>query len=225
VTRLERFVQVVRFAVLVVVVIASLATIWGSHRRANADDFTEDLAAGDVESFSVGPTDLIQPGWQFSCGAGTANEQSPVAAWTTGPWPWQRFSFSTNELSGGQREARKLVEDAGLEATNPGTNWVALGAFAAFLVVVAAIAYGPQPRRFTKWGAFWMATLPLGVGQVWLLVAEAPWSRAASATAEPLPHRRQVQTPEGDSRRTWFVPFLAAVFTGSVVTSLLHQLP
>lgn len=216
----------VRFAVLAVVVITSLAAVWGSYRHAEPDDFTEDLAAGDVESYSVGPTDLIEPGWRFSCTVGAVDEQSPVVVWTTGPWPWQRFQFSTNELSGAPKKALKLGEAAGLQATPPpGANWVAISAFVAFLVVVAAIAYGPQPRRFTKWGAFWMATLPLGVGQVWLLVAEAPWSRAASARPELLPHRTQAQTPEGDPRRTWFVPFLAAVLTGSVVSALLHQLP
>jgi hypothetical protein len=212
----------VRFAVLGVVVITSVAAIWGSYRHANSDDFTEDLAAGEVESYTVGPTDLIEPGWRFSCTVGAVDEQSPIAVWTTGPWPWQRFWFSTNELSGGQRQTLRLGDAAGLEATPlPGANWVAIGAFLAFLLVVATIVYGPQPRRFTKWGAFWMATVPLGVGQVWLLVAEAPWSRGASATAEPLPHGRQAETAEGDRRMTWVIPFVSSVVGGLIVSTLL----
>jgi hypothetical protein len=211
-----------RFAVLVLAVLTSLAALWGATRQAGTDDFIEDVAAGDVESFVVGPSDLMEPGWRFSCTVGAVNEQSPVAVWTTGPWPWQRFWFSTNELRGGARKVTRLAEDAGLEpGSPPGANWIAIGAFVAFMVVVATIVYGPQPRRFTKWGAFWMATLPLGVGQVWLLVAEAPWSRAASATEEPLPHSRQVQSAEGDARTTWTIPFIASVVGGVIVNALL----
>jgi hypothetical protein len=220
-TRVERFVQVVRFAALGVVVVTSLATVWGSYRHADVGDLQRDLAAGQVESFDVGPADLFEPGWRFSCTVGAVQDVGPVTVWTTGPWPWQRFS--TSDLS--ERQAIRLGRAAGFELRTPGPNWVAIGSLIAFLSVVGAIVFGPQPRRFTKWGAFWIAMLPLGVGQVWLLVTEAPWSRAASARPEPLPHRTQAQAPEGDPRRTWFVPFLAAVLTGSVVTSLLHQLP
>lgn len=221
-TWVQKVVQVVRFAVLGVVVVTTAAALWGSYRQASSEDFTEDLAAGEVESYTGGPTDLIEPGWRFSCTVGAVDEQSPMTVWTTGPWPWQRFGFSTNELRGGQGRALRLGEAAGLEATPlPGTNWVAIGAFLAFLLVVATIVSGPQPRRFTKWGAFWMATLPLGVGQVWLLVAEAPWSRAASATDELLPHRQQAQTAQGDRRMTWVLPFVWSVVGGLVVNLLL----
>ncbi len=220
-SRFEKFVQVVRLAAIVIVAATSVGTIWSSYRHADVGDLRRDLAAGDVQSYQAGPPDLVEPGWHVSCTIGAVQETSVVTAWTTGPWPWQRFSSS--DLS--EREAIRLGRAAGMQLATPGTNWVAIGGIFGFIVVVATIVFGPQPRRFTKWGAFWISTLPLGVGEIWLLLTEAPWSRAASALPEPLPHSKQAQTPEGDPRRTWFVPFLAAVFSGTVVTALLYQLP
>lgn len=216
-SRFDKIVQVVRFAVIAIVVATSVGAIAGSYRQAGGHEFQDDLSAGEVESYLVGPADLIEPGWRFSCTFGAVQEESPVTAWTTGPWPWQRFA--TDDLR--PRQADHMGRAAGLEPVPIGTNWVAFSGLMAFLVVVAAIVYGPQPRRFTKWGAFWMATLPFGVGQIWLLVAEAPWSRATSALTEPLPHRKQAQTTEGDPRKTWVIPFVSSIVSGLIVNGFL----
>jgi hypothetical protein len=34
----------------------------------------------------------------------------------------------------------------------------------------------PQPRRATRWGWFWVFSIPLGLGILWWLLDEHPWS-------------------------------------------------
>jgi hypothetical protein len=107
-----------------------------------------------------------------------------------------------------------LAQDAGVSVTAPGTPWPLLVMGIAYLLVLGTVLFGPQPRRVTRWAAFWVVTVPLGIGVLWLLAREAPWSRTASALPEPLPHSSQKDTPAGDARFTGGPAFLVAVMAG-----------
>ena len=63
----------------------------------------------------------------------------------------------------------------------------------ALLLLLALLAFGPQPRRLTKWGWTWLLlVLPLSAGPALLLAREAPWSRRATAEREPVDRRDSV---------------------------------
>ena len=63
---------------------------------------------------------------------------------------------------------------------------LALLAFIGLVVLV----FGPQPRRRTKWGTFWMLGIPAGVGLVWWVLTDSPWSAKTDALPEPAPRQR-----------------------------------
>ena len=96
----------------------------------------------------------------------------------------------------------------------------------AFLVMaglVGLLVAGPQPRRFTKWGWFWLITLlPAGLGAVWWLLREAPWDRHMSAEP-PLPPRvtRHRYDPTGRVRRGGWTGLLAGLVLGQLLAVLL----
>lgn len=104
------------------------------------------------------------------------------------------------------------------------TPWFLLVTGIAHLLVLGTVLFGPQPRRFTRWAAFWWVTMPLGVGAVWLLVREAPWSRTASALPELSPHGKQKLTAEGDPRFTGGPAFLVTFLVGTVLNVVVGSL-
>jgi hypothetical protein len=58
------------------------------------------------------------------------------------------------------------------------------------LVGLLVLIFGPQPRRRTKWGTFWMLGIPAGVGLVWWVLTDSPWSATTDALPEPAPRQR-----------------------------------
>jgi hypothetical protein len=56
--------------------------------------------------------------------------------------------------------------------------------------LVLALVGGPQPRRLTKWGTFWVLLIPGGLGVAWWLCCDAPWNRNLQRLPEPLPRWR-----------------------------------
>ncbi len=92
------------------------------------------------------------------------------------------------------------------------------------LLVVWLLVHGPQPRRFTKWGWFWLiAVLPAGIGAVWYLLREAPWG--ARASAWPALGPRQTRNPHdanGPVRRGGWLALLFAVVLAQPAGGLLQ---
>jgi hypothetical protein len=104
-------------------------------------------------------------------------------------------------------------------------GWPALVPGAASVVALLALlvlVLGPQPRRLTKWGVFWVLGVPGLAGIAWWLVREAPWSPQMSALAEPAP--RAVGGFLGISRRSGGTGFLALLGATVVVSLVLLAL-
>ena len=57
----------------------------------------------------------------------------------------------------------------------------------AWLIMLFVLITGPQPRLATTWAASWVMLLPGGLGLIWLLTNEAPWSRRVASLPEPAP--------------------------------------
>jgi hypothetical protein len=93
--------------------------------------------------------------------------------------------------------------------------------FAALILLVM----GPQPRRFTKWGQFWLLGIPAGVGLLWWVLRDAPFDAAMRAVPEPAPRARGVIG--GDVvRRSGAVGFgwalLGSAVLSAVVLGVVH---
>lgn len=76
--------------------------------------------------------------------------------------------------------------------------YLGLAWLAWLVLLVWVIVTGPQPRRVTKWAAFWVTGVWL-VGTLWWLLREAPWSPSASEEPEPVDSRVR-QTLDGRQR-------------------------
>jgi hypothetical protein len=203
--------QVIRWLLLLAIVGGSTFALLTSYRAVGAADYRAALASGDVTSVSLGAPD--GPALRLELNVGSQSNDADRVAWTTGPLPWQRFSTDDVQTT----KAYRLAQEAGVPVATPDTPWWLLATAIAYLLVLGTVLFGPQPRRFTRWAAFWWVTMPLGVGAVWLLVREAPWSRTASAMPELLPHGKQKLTAEGDPRFTGGLAFLVTVLVGTVV--------
>jgi hypothetical protein len=84
------------------------------------------------------------------------------------------------------------------------------------LVGVLVLIFGPQPRRRTKWGTFWMLGIPAGVGLVWWVLTDSPWSAATDALPEPAPRQRGPVLGIVD-RRGGGIMFLIAIALSIVI--------
>jgi len=84
------------------------------------------------------------------------------------------------------------------------------------LVGVLLVIFGPQPRRRTKWGTFWMLGIPAGVGLAWWVLTDSPWSATTDALPEPAPRQRG-PVPGIVERRGGGVMFLIALALSLVI--------
>ncbi|MFF5173348.1 hypothetical protein ACFY3U_12000 [Micromonospora sp. NPDC000089] len=84
------------------------------------------------------------------------------------------------------------------------------------LGVLVTLVLGPAPVRGTRWFWFWVLTGgPLGLGVLWWLARERPWT-----AAQPPP-----PTPNGrEPRDRWYVGLLGAVAASLVASLLLYGL-
>jgi len=66
------------------------------------------------------------------------------------------------------------------------------------LVTVLMIGFmmsGPQPRRMTKWGAFWAYLIPYSIGIFYVLLRDSPFNQRMNLLDEPRPKDRIVVDP------------------------------
>ena len=85
-------------------------------------------------------------------------------------------------------------------------------------IMIGILLYGRQPRRMTKWGAFWSYLIPYSLGIFCALLRDSPWNRRMSLLPEPAAGERVVVDPmtgEGITRYGgWTMFFVSAVIAG-----------
>jgi hypothetical protein len=108
-------------------------------------------------------------------------------------------------VDGGSGHFVRLAEARGLPHLDLTSNAAArLGRVldVGWLLALALMLAHRQPRRATPWAWFWISTTTLGLGLLWWLLEERPWSQHAMAQPDLLPPRAQRRLPGGDPRVT-----------------------
>lgn len=96
----------------------------------------------------------------------------------------------------------------------------------AVLLLLALLAFGPQPRRLTKWGWTWLLlVLPQFAGPALLLWREAPWSRRATAEREPVDRHDSVPGVRTTGGVALVLVLVVSVLLAGLATMLVTVTP
>jgi hypothetical protein len=212
--------------------------------RASSEDFFGDLAAGRVHSVQPGTFDKYpaagfrlrpwaqDPGQEQTSMAGVlwvgrygAVYQADLEYGPTGVSDGfiepEQLDVMATAAAAAKRTGHKTPAESS-QLNPPGTPFLPLAVGAVMFLIVFLLVKGPEPRRFTRWGWFWIiAFLPAGLGAVWYLLREAPWN-ARTSELWPLPrHARGLAEPIGPRRTGGWVGLICALVAGQMLSVLL----
>ena len=92
------------------------------------------------------------------------------------------------------------------------------------VLMVGILLYGPQPRRMTKWGAFWAYLIPFNIGIFYALIRDSPWNATMNRLPEPTRGDRVVVDPvtnEVIPRSGGWTLFFSALIAGLAISLVL----
>jgi hypothetical protein len=204
-----------RWPILAFVVAAQIGAILLFPVKASPGDLASDLAAGRVRSVDVGSFEHdLRVGYGLRLYTANQDLTSKIAVrWVTSSGLCYQTDLRslTSDTTGVAVDPDTLDVAATIRATArtsgvptpkimPGTSLLELlvtgAAVASWALAVLLLVAGPEPRRFTRWGTFWLLCLPGGVGIIWWLLREAPWNEQISAIP-PLPRGQRGQRADG----------------------------
>lgn len=217
--------------VLALLIVASAAfAFWGTPRAASQDEMARAVKAGDVRAID---TSAGRYGLEFALTAVRSDDVPAEVLWEDGSgrlhrtdlWSLsQGYTGTDGEPTDVPATIVATAESAGRTAptvdagVGPAT-WSAVPLWLLGIGALALLVRGPQPRRVTKWGMFWLLWIPLGVGLCWWLARDAPFSRAMNETASPEPRKKGLQ-PTGVRRNGGGLAFLVA-WGASILVGML----
>ncbi|GAA3960971.1 hypothetical protein GCM10022629_89190 [Amorphoplanes auranticolor] len=191
--------QVLRVAFVLGWVAWAALTWWVSPREGTLDDARADLTAGRVTTYEWGrgwsdATGLFSPGRpQLE----SADTDGPVFLWNTGDGrqhyitvpggvpadvvdPAAQPRSVTPEGESLAAALRVFHAHDGPEAWPVGTLISGLSLAGVILFLWALVSASAPPAGGTRWFWFWLVgTAPLGLGLLWWLTRERPWSSRA----------------------------------------------
>ncbi len=206
-----------RWPLLAVILVVDVLALLSAPVGATPDDLAADLGAGRVRVAQVGqlePTGWMLPG--FPGRQVDASAPRRAIRWTTIYGATYQVPVSRLPVTAPQQLSDQQVVDlvaatataAGRAAPRVSTarltdtpDHLAAAAFLAWLLILAMMMLGPEPRRCTRFGWFWLLGIPGGFGLAWFLLREAPWSREA-VVLQPLPPGKVRRRP-GEPRLRW----------------------
>jgi hypothetical protein len=176
--------------------------LWGTPRYSSQDDFARALKAGDVAAVSLAdqgrygleagpsgvtvaasPTSVV---WESSDGRLHRTDLQPLSVGDPGS-PGDATDLSRTIAATWRAAGHDApLFDQGLGIAGRSATPLGLLTLAALFWIIA----GPQPRRVTKWGMFWLLFIPLGVGLAWWLARDAPFVERLHRAAAPPPRAR-----------------------------------
>ena len=106
------------------------------------------------------------------------------------------FDASGNVVSDAKVDIPRSIEATARAAGAPAPDQTSLGwaghlgdpLAALEVAALLLLVMGPQPRRFTKWGQFWLLGIPAGAGLLWWVLRDVPFDARMRAVPEPPPH-------------------------------------
>ncbi|GLW30426.1 hypothetical protein Areg01_33660 [Actinoplanes regularis] len=227
-----------RAALLAAWLAAAASTWWSAPRQATYDDARAAIAEKRLTVYQWGDSwdsNDARP-WFGGATLRSTDTQGPIFAWRTSDsrvhWA-DTEDFGEVTLTGAVDEknysgtgAAGIAQDltaAGLQdrAATVGTRnpWVAGAGVVAALVTLAVLVAGPAPVLGTRWYWFWLTTtVPYGLGLVFWLFRDRPWSRTARAAR---------RADGGQRRDRGWLGLLAGILLSlliGVVVSVLHSL-
>ena len=197
--RLSRWWSVLRAALLVMWLVAAAASWWSAPRQASYGEAKAAVAEGRLTAYQWGDSwDSSGPRpWFDGSTLQSTGAQGPIFAWCTsdGRVRWadtddfgelsltgnvEEDSYSGPGAAGIAQELKAAAMEDRAGAVDTRNPWIAgVGAVlaVAFLGIVVA---GPAPVLGTRWFWFWLTwTAPYGLGLVFWLLRDRPWSRTA----------------------------------------------
>ncbi len=191
-------------------VVGFLGWLFATPPEAKPADLVKDLQQGVVDSYEVGSLEDFKP--FRGLGIDDPSDSAGVVVWCASPLRCKHVQIDDliaslpedDGLSGVGPAAEHLDGAAATDAfalnfvqhyaaanvppeqrTYPWLRELAVVWPVVWLVMLFVLVTGPQPRRATKWAVFWLLAIPGGLGMLWVLAREAPWSRRAVALPEP----------------------------------------
>ena len=210
--------RVVWAALLALATLASVSALLSTPLRAQEGEFIHALRSGEITTVAVGTSAGFYSGYGFNAtGFNPTGFDDPgdiAVAWVN------RFGFRRQavlqQLGGLAQGAEttpstaRLDPSASIAATarslgavaptvvQPGglrfdrLKWLSVPLF---ILMIGILVYGRQPRRMTKWGAFWAYLIPYSVGMFYVLLRDSPWNRRMALMSEPGARDRVVVDP------------------------------
>ncbi|WP_326552246.1 hypothetical protein [Micromonospora sp. NBC_01813] len=232
-----RWWSVLRLGLVLLWLFAAVTAWWTAPRQQSYDQATADVAAGRVVAYQWGENwDAGRRTWFGSAVLRSSDELGPVFAWRTtdGRVRWTDTStFGQRTATGtatagrftgpgaaaiGQELRAAGLEDRASGVQSAGQVGTGIG-FVLGVVFLAIVVGGPAPVRGTRWYWFWLVYLaPFGLGLLFWLARDRPWSGVAAAP----PGVVDLGGQRRDSGiRGFAVGLLAAILIG-LLTVFLH---
>jgi hypothetical protein len=223
--------SVLRIAAVLLWVVWAALSWWSQPRHATVEQARADLAAGRLVSYEWGDSWESNVTWRWAepPTLESSGTYGPLFAWKTADLRVHyarldasdsaftlRGTVDESQYSG--KEAASLaeaVQAAGHGSGFPGNGTsrllmlVSLSLALPFLVVLVT---GPAPAVGTRWFWYWLvSTVPLGLGLLYWLGRERPWSSTATTPDGP---------PGKENRHRWYVG-LGCGFVTTIVFGLV----
>ncbi|WP_436531005.1 hypothetical protein [Actinoplanes sp. HUAS TT8] len=236
--------RVLRVALLVLWLLAAAGSWWTAPRQVGYDEARAAIADKSLTVYQWGDTwdSNSRFVWFAAATLLSSGQPGPTFAWRTadGRVRWadtESFDQVTTTVavdgySGpGAAGLAQQLQAAGLENRSgsveaPGP-WATGAAAVLALAVLVVIIAGPAPVLGTRWFWFWLTSLaPLGLGVIFWLLRDRPWSRSARPAEQPGRPWSRVTRAGASRDRGWFglVLGLLAAFLLGVVLTVLNSL-
>lgn len=226
-----------RLGLVLLWLFAAVTAWWTAPRQQSYDQATADIAAGRVVAYQWGERwDAGPRAWFSPAALRSSGQLGPVFAWRTSDG---RVRWTDTEVSGdfpvtgaadlgnfagpGAAAIGQELRAAGLEdrvggVQSAGRVGTRIG-FVLGVVFLAVVVGGPAPVRGTRWYWFWLVYLvPFGLGLLFWLARDRPWSGVAAAPPGVVDLGGQRRN---SGIRGFAVGLLAAILIG-LLTLLLH---
>ena len=212
-TRSAATYRVIRVVMLVLTTLATMVVLLITPFKAEEGEFIHALRSGEISSVAVGSSAdfFAGPGLR----AGSYDVTDDVAVSWVSPFGFRREAvlsdlhmLDTNAETTPSlphldppASIAKTAQRLGVVAPTmvrpgelPYDRFAWLTWLATFLMICLMLA-GPQPRRTTRWGAFWAYLAPLHIGIFYALLRDSPWVPEMNRVPEPEPRDRVFVDP------------------------------